>query len=88
MAPNEEWREFRACKNLEVSTFFPTGTAQYKNALRICSQCKVSKACLDYSVSNNIRYGIWGGKGESQRIRLIQEYQKVHGKPVEADWAT
>lgn len=39
-------------------------------AKSICSRCEVRKACLDYAMSEDIRFGIWGGKTVNQRAKL------------------
>ena len=36
-------------------------------ALRICGQCPVREACLDYALKNQIQHGVWGGLGLAAR---------------------
>jgi WhiB family transcriptional regulator, redox-sensing transcriptional regulator len=38
--------------------------------LAICEVCGVSTECLDYALSLDIRWGIWGGKTSSQRLTI------------------
>jgi WhiB family transcriptional regulator, redox-sensing transcriptional regulator len=36
---------------------------------RICMACPVREECLDYALSNDERFGIWGGLSERERRR-------------------
>ena len=40
-------------------------------AKQVCSDCPISKLCLDYAVSANM-YGIWGGTTYEERSSLRQ----------------
>jgi hypothetical protein len=71
-----------ACKNMDVSQFFPTTNAGINEARMTCFWCPLGKnggvpegklvdSCLEYAldmeVNNNYRYGIWGGSGPMDR---------------------
>ncbi|MDQ6659189.1 MAG: WhiB family transcriptional regulator, partial [Actinomycetota bacterium] len=36
----------------------------------ICTGCEVRSECLSYALSNDERFGIWGGLSERERRRL------------------
>lgn len=76
---NNEWRSLRACKGMSVTMFFPKNRSEFVKARNICRSCPVSEQCLEYAVSRQILYGVWGGTGERERAVLIREYQKSHG---------
>lgn len=76
---NEDWRSLRACKGMSVTLFFPKNRSEFVTARNICRSCPVSAECLNYAVSKQIAYGVWGGTGERERAKLIREYQNVHG---------
>jgi len=39
-------------------------------AQRICADCPVSEACLQYALEERVDHGVWGGKSERERKRL------------------
>lgn len=65
------WHEKALCKGA-TEVFFPEkGKSQESRyAKNICSNCPVSQECLKYAITNNIRFGIWGGHTYKERIRL------------------
>lgn len=75
------WREHRACVNMPTESFFPRTRGIAKKTIQVCNECPVKWDCLNYSIINSIEYGIWGGKTETERMKLIRAYQKVCGKP-------
>lgn len=68
--PGEEWRLDAACRDTDPETFYPEGLSSYP-AKRICERCDVKAECLDYSVRNRERFGVWGGLGEQERRPLM-----------------
>lgn len=63
---------------MDVEVFYPRITeASDRNRLKVlvreavdvCEQCEVKDPCLDYALTNE-PLGIWGGKTESQRMRI------------------
>ncbi|NDH88296.1 MAG: WhiB family transcriptional regulator, partial [Actinobacteria bacterium] len=41
-----------------------------REAKRVCLSCEVRNDCLEYALSNDERFGIWGGLSERERRRL------------------
>lgn len=66
---------------MPISMFFPPVKGISRKTIIICDSCPVKTECLNYAISNGIEYGIWGGMTERQRLPLLRQYQKVHGKP-------
>lgn len=70
----DEWRGQAACRDTSPTIFFRDpflgpGNWDPSEALAICETCPVTQECLDYAISNNIRYGIWGGLRPTYRQR-------------------
>ena len=65
-AADDQWRDQALCRNTDPDLFFPVGTTgmalvQVEHANRVCGQCTVSAACLDFALATNQDSGIWGG---------------------------
>jgi WhiB family redox-sensing transcriptional regulator len=46
-------------------------------AKQICLKCPIRQRCLDYALTNNERYGVWGGLTERERGSLLRRRPKV-----------
>jgi WhiB family redox-sensing transcriptional regulator len=46
-------------------------------AQRICVTCPVAKQCLEYALDNHVDHGVWGGKSERERRRLLRERRRL-----------
>lgn len=72
----DEWRLFAACADPDVDPawFFPTDIEPEKaaKAKAVCAGCSVASDCLTYSIPNE-DFGIWGGLGQRQRLRLRKQ---------------
>ncbi len=71
-APN--WRADGACLSADPDLFFPRSSAgpaekQIARAKRICAGCLVRQECLDFALSHDQVYGIWGGTTPEDRQR-------------------
>jgi WhiB family redox-sensing transcriptional regulator len=68
----ERWRQHAACRDVDPEVFFPVGVtgaavAAIAAAKAICQDCAARAACLEFAVSTNQEYGIWGGASEEER---------------------
>jgi WhiB family redox-sensing transcriptional regulator len=68
------WRDRAACLQHAASLFFGFDDAEppaerrarEERAKLICSTCLVRNECLEYALSANESYGIWGGLTEME----------------------
>ena len=71
LPPN--WTKEALCAEVDPVIFFPEAGEKTVDAKRICRACNVKTQCLEYSITNNERFGIWGGLTEFDRRRLRRE---------------
>jgi WhiB family redox-sensing transcriptional regulator len=75
-AADDDWRDAALCRDTDPELFFPVGTTgqalvSQDHAKRVCGECTVKQACLDYALDTNQDSGIWGGLTEEER-RVIR----------------
>ena len=69
------WRQDAACRDFPTDLFFPIGhgpraQAQASQAKMICNECPVRVECLDYALTTNAQFGVFGGMSEDERRRV------------------
>ena len=69
-----DWRAAGACRTADPDLFFPVAigaaaSPQVNQALRICGDCPVKQACLEFAMRTREPAGIWGGTTPEERIR-------------------
>ena len=64
------WHERALCAQTDPEAFFPEKGGSTREAKRVCGSCDVGVDCLEYALSNDERFGIWGGLSERERRRL------------------
>ncbi len=69
---SETWMAHGKCVGKSTRVFFPNSGLGVEKARQICQECLVREACLEYALSNGIKYGVWGGCSERQRRRLLR----------------
>jgi WhiB family redox-sensing transcriptional regulator len=67
-----EWEEQALCRNIEdQGLFFPEhNNRSPARAKRMCGRCPVRDQCLEAALTNDERFGIWGGMTERERSEL------------------
>jgi WhiB family transcriptional regulator, redox-sensing transcriptional regulator len=68
------WRSAGACLSADPDLFFPIsaiGLAEQQIALAkmICAKCGVKQKCLEFALTHDQIYGIWGGTTAEDRQR-------------------
>ena len=62
------------CKNKDPEIFFPgSGSGGVREATDICDECPVEDLCLEYALKERIDHGVWGGKSERERQRILRQ---------------
>lgn len=65
-----EWQDRALCAQTDPEAFFPEKGGSTREAKRVCTGCEVRTECLDYALTHDERFGIWGGMSERERRRL------------------
>lgn len=68
--PDLDWQEEALCAQTGAEFFFPEPGSSVRDAKRICALCPIRSACLDFALSNDERFGVWGGLSEKERLEL------------------
>lgn len=66
----EPWMADAFCAETDPEAFFPDKGGTTKPAKTICSSCAVQAECLEYALTHDERFGIWGGLSERERRRV------------------
>lgn len=74
------WRQDAACRDIDPNLFFPIGVTgdaieQIATAKEICSACPVRLECLDFAITSNQEFGVWGGTSEDERRMLRRQWR-------------
>ena len=69
-ADAQSWQEQALCAETDPEAFFPEKGGSTREAKKICTGCEVKAQCLEYALSNDERFGSWGGLSERERRRL------------------
>ena len=64
------WQERGLCAQTDPEAFFPEKGGSTREAKKVCLTCDVRQECLEYALSNDERFGIWGGLSERERRKL------------------
>ncbi|WP_415953522.1 WhiB family transcriptional regulator [Streptomyces sp. KLOTTS4A1] len=68
--PAPDWHEDALCAQTGPEFFFPEPGSSVSDAKRICFSCAGRAACLDYALTHDERFGVWGGLSEKERLAL------------------
>jgi WhiB family redox-sensing transcriptional regulator len=68
-----KWQDDALCAETDPEAFTPTKGGSTLSAKRVCAACPVAAQCLEYALANNERHGVWGGKSERERRKILRE---------------
>jgi WhiB family transcriptional regulator, redox-sensing transcriptional regulator len=76
------WRSSGACLSADPDLFFPISEAgpaeqQIARAKMICAGCVVRLKCLEFAITHNQNYGIWGGTTAEDRQRVRRRRRRA-----------
>ena len=66
------WMRAGACRDASPTLFFPRTGVGVALAQQVCSRCPVRSECLEHALANRIAYGVWGGRSERERQRILR----------------
>jgi WhiB family redox-sensing transcriptional regulator len=66
---DDSWRKQAACRGISTEEFFKE---QVPKAKQICESCPVKSACLQFALTNDIGWGIYGGMTSKERRRAFK----------------
>jgi WhiB family transcriptional regulator, redox-sensing transcriptional regulator len=77
---DKDWRAHAACADVDSELFFPVGVTgpavpQIAAAKAVCARCLVRAACLEFAITTNQEYGVWGGTSEEERRSLRRAWR-------------
>ncbi|MGC5033043.1 WhiB family transcriptional regulator [Micromonospora sp. DT229] len=78
------WQELGLCNQTDPESFYPEKGASAAPAKRICAGCEVRVECLEYALDRREPYGIWGGKTEGERRKILRSATATTGGQVAA----
>ncbi|HZF88615.1 WhiB family transcriptional regulator [Streptomyces sp.] len=64
------WQSQALCAQTGADFFFPEPGSSVREAKRICGMCEMRTACLEYALTHDERFGVWGGLSEKERLQL------------------
>jgi len=71
------WHVDAACRGSGVALFFDDlGEGGYRQAREVCAICPVQVECLEQALVTRDKFGLWGGRSESERRRLRRRRQE------------
>lgn len=76
--PSREWMDRGSCRHADGELFFPPFEVEptaarirrEANAKAVCAGCPVQVECLEWALTADEMYGVWGGYSESERREL------------------
>lgn len=76
--PSEDlaWQERALCAETDPEAFFPEKGGSTRKAKKVCGNCEVRAECLEYALTHNEKYGIWGGVSERERRKIKRQSRK------------
>jgi len=79
------WRRLAACRDYDPAAFFPVGKTGpalplIAEAKAVCRRCPVRLACLQFALTSNQEFGVWGGYDEDERRDLRRQWRRL-GRP-------
>lgn len=79
-----EWRFDGECYDLSrPDIFYPGKGESLKEGKAVCNECAMKQTCLEYALSNNEQFGLWGGTSERERARIRK--QRTESRPIQAN---
>jgi WhiB family redox-sensing transcriptional regulator len=69
----DAWMASAVCAQTDPETFYPDKGGTTRPAKTTCADCPVKAECLEYALTHDERFGIWGGLSPQQRRNLTRK---------------
>ncbi|MFK8851307.1 WhiB family transcriptional regulator [Streptomyces sp. Ac-502] len=79
------WHEFKNCGPEDYHLFTSDDPFFHAEAKEICQGCPVVEYCLQFALATKADWGVYGGLGPNERIRLSGRRPRYVHEP-EAQW--
>jgi WhiB family transcriptional regulator, redox-sensing transcriptional regulator len=76
-----DWMAQGKCRAMDPAIFFPSDGIGVQAAQRICAECPVRVACLEYALTDRVDHGVWGGTSERERRRMVRHRRLLRLQP-------
>lgn len=70
---NNDWERFANCATTDPELFVLNKGESTQEAKKICAACTVRLKCLETALTNDEKYGVWGGLSRRERKALLRE---------------
>ncbi|MCH0541696.1 WhiB family transcriptional regulator [Streptomyces sp. MUM 203J] len=75
------WQETALCAQTGPDLFFPEPGSSTREAKFLCGRCPSRGACLEYALTHDERFGVWGGLSEQERRALRRSRRQGAPRP-------
>lgn len=65
------------CFGIPIEIMFARDTAEVAIAKKVCENCVVIEECLELALRTRNNNGVWGGKSERERIKILKIRRKA-----------
>ena len=69
---SQTWEDDALCAQTDPEAFHPRPGGTSRPAKKVCDRCSVRPECLEYAISTEQRFGVWGGVSQQELRRLVQ----------------
>lgn len=73
------WHEEAACRTVDPEIFYTpevlgarSRAHDWTEARLVCASCPVRSTCLEVALERREPFGMWGGKDEQERARMLR----------------
>jgi len=63
----QPWADQALCAQTDPDAFHPDAGGSTREAKAVCAKCPVVEDCLQWALTTNERFGVWGGHSERER---------------------
>lgn len=71
LVQRDDWQDRALCAQTDPEAFFPEKGQSTRDAKKICMACDVRVECLDFALTNDERFGVYGGLSARERRRFV-----------------